>query len=58
MRLPGWLAKLLARIFPCLEWTAALRCELCGREIELTQGMTEAEMNAVAEAHDRFFHSQ
>ena len=57
MRLPAWLAKLLARIFPRIEYDAILQCERCGREIAVSSEMSEAEMHESVAAHERFFHS-
>ena len=57
MRLPAWLAKLLAWIFPRIEYDAILQCERCGREITITPEMSEAEMHEIVTAHERFFHS-
>jgi hypothetical protein len=61
MRVPQWLA--LSWVSRLLEWLGvievepALVCQRCGREITIAADMTETEVQEVAAAHDRFWHS-
>jgi hypothetical protein len=57
VRLPLWLTKILFWLFPKhIETAMSLRCDRCGREIEVPIDASEQDVLQWVSAHDEWFH--
>jgi len=60
MKFPGWFVRLLLLIGlgHFIEFDPILKCQDCGREIELGLDASEEDWDQACDAHDRFFHPE